>query len=141
MCCSQQAGHGSSLHSGKRGRLPVIGRIDIRLAHQLPGELAEEHIPHSPSSKLSGSVQFSRSLLSDSLQLHGLLHTRLPCPSPTPRACSNSCPFEHLLCSLYRGKFWYIMMNVYDICSMNAHLFIHPTHSYCSALGTHNLLY
>ena len=38
------------------------------------------------------SVQFSRSVLSDSLQLHGLQHARLPCPSPTPGACSNSCP-------------------------------------------------
>ena len=28
----------------------------------------------------------------DSLQPHGLQHSRLPCPSPTPRACSNSCP-------------------------------------------------
>ena len=38
------------------------------------------------------SVQFSHSVMSDSLQPHGLQHTRLPCPSPTPRACSNSCP-------------------------------------------------
>ena len=38
------------------------------------------------------SVQFSRSVMSDSLWPHGLQHTRLPCPSPTPRACSNSCP-------------------------------------------------
>ena len=30
--------------------------------------------------------------MSSSLQPHGLQHTRLPCPSPTPRACSNSCP-------------------------------------------------
>ena len=30
--------------------------------------------------------------MSDSLQPHGLQHTRLPCPSPTPRAYSNSCP-------------------------------------------------
>ena len=30
--------------------------------------------------------------MSNSLQLHGLQHTKLPCPSPTPRACSNSCP-------------------------------------------------
>ena len=30
--------------------------------------------------------------MSDSLPPHGLQHTRLPCPSPTPRACSNSCP-------------------------------------------------
>ena len=26
------------------------------------------------------------------LRLYRLLHTRLPCPSPTPKACSNSCP-------------------------------------------------
>ena len=38
------------------------------------------------------SVQLSHSVVSDSLQPHGLQHTRPPCPSPTPRACSNSCP-------------------------------------------------
>ena len=38
------------------------------------------------------SVQFSCSVVSDFLRRHGLQHTRLPCPSPTPRACSNSCP-------------------------------------------------
>ena len=37
-------------------------------------------------------VQFSLSVASDSLQPHGLQHTRLPCP--TPRACSNSCPLS-----------------------------------------------
>ena len=40
------------------------------------------------------SVQFSRSVMSDSLWPHGLHHARLPCPSPTPRACSNSCPLS-----------------------------------------------
>ena len=35
-------------------------------------------------------VQFSRSVVSDSLRPHELQHARLPCPSPTPRACSNS---------------------------------------------------
>ena len=34
----------------------------------------------------------SGSVMSDSLQPHELQHTRLPCLSPTPRACSNSCP-------------------------------------------------
>ena len=34
-------------------------------------------------------VQFSHSLMSDSLRPHGLQHTRLLCPSPTPGACSN----------------------------------------------------
>ena len=37
-------------------------------------------------------LQFSFWVVSDSLQLHGLQHTRLPSPTPTPRACSNSCP-------------------------------------------------
>ena len=38
------------------------------------------------------SVQFSRSVVSYSLRPHGRQHARLPCPSPTPGACSNSCP-------------------------------------------------
>ena len=37
------------------------------------------------------SVQFSCSAVSDSLRPQGLQHARLPCPSPFPRACSNSC--------------------------------------------------
>ena len=37
---------------------------------------------------------FSHSVVSDSLQSHGLQHARLPCPSPTPGACSNSCPLS-----------------------------------------------
>ena len=36
--------------------------------------------------------QFSRSVVSDSLWSHGPQHARLPCPSSTPRAYSNSCP-------------------------------------------------
>ena len=43
------------------------------------------------------SVQFSRSVMSDSLRPHGLQHARLPCPSPTPGAYSNSCP-SHRWC-------------------------------------------
>ena len=38
------------------------------------------------------SVQFSRWVVSDSLQPHGLQHIRPPCPLPPPRPCSNSCP-------------------------------------------------
>ena len=38
-------------------------------------------------------IQFSHSVVSDSLWPHGLQqHARLPCPSPTPGVCSNSCP-------------------------------------------------
>ena len=40
------------------------------------------------------SVRFSHSVVSGSLWPHGLQHARLPCPSPTPRAYSNSCPLS-----------------------------------------------
>ena len=40
------------------------------------------------------SVQFSLSVMSDSLQPHGLQHARAPCPSPTLRVYSNSCPLS-----------------------------------------------
>ena len=42
-------------------------------------------------------VQFSCSVMSDSLRPQGLQHARLPCPSPTLRAYSNSCP-SHRWC-------------------------------------------
>ena len=41
---------------------------------------------------LQVSVQFSHSVMSDSLWPHGLQNARLPCPSSTLRAYSNSCP-------------------------------------------------
>ena len=40
------------------------------------------------------SVQISHSVVSDSLQPHGLQHARLHCPSPTPGTYSNSCPLS-----------------------------------------------
>ena len=46
------------------------------------------------SSMGRNSVQFSCSVVSDSLQPHGLQHARPPCPSPTPRTYSNSCPLS-----------------------------------------------
>ena len=57
-----------------------------------PSVLSDSAPQHS--SAPSQSVQFSRSVVSDSLRPHGLQHTRLPCPSPTPGACSNSCPLS-----------------------------------------------
>ena len=47
-------------------------------------------LAHSPEYFLL----FSRSVLSDSLQPHRLQHTRLPCPSPSPEACLNSCSWN-----------------------------------------------
>ena len=43
---------------------------------------------------LFSSVQFSHSVVADSLRPHGLQHTRPPCPSPTPRVYPNSCPLS-----------------------------------------------
>ena len=56
--------------------------------------------PHNSNLRYSrinynpGSVQFGGSVMSDSLWPHGLQHNSLPCPSPTPKACSNSCPLS-----------------------------------------------
>ena len=43
------------------------------------------------------SVQFSRSVVSDSLRPHESQHARPPCPSPTPRVHSDSCPSSQLM--------------------------------------------
>ena len=64
--------------------MEVIGGGGPRTSHP-------DHQESVPSWRVS-SVQFSRSVMSDSLWPHGLQHTRPPSPSPTPRAYSNSCP-------------------------------------------------
>ena len=69
-----------------------------RLAHNL----GRFHVLYSKSLlvihfKYSGvysSVQFSRSVMSDSLWPHALQHARSPCPLPTPGVYSNSCPWS-----------------------------------------------
>ena len=50
---------------------------------------------YMPRSGIAGSsVQFSHSVVSDSLRPHGLHHARPPCSSPTPRVYPNSCPLS-----------------------------------------------
>ena len=44
--------------------------------------------------QLLSSVQFSRSVVSNSLRPHGLQHAKPPCPLTTPRVYSNSCPLS-----------------------------------------------
>ena len=44
--------------------------------------------------RLFSLVQFSHSVMSDSLRHHESQHTKPPCPSPTPGAYSNSCPLS-----------------------------------------------
>ena len=45
-------------------------------------------------SSISYSIQFSRSVISDSLRPHGLRHARPLCQSPAPGTCSNSCSWS-----------------------------------------------
>jgi len=54
----------------------------------------EQMQPQNTPLQHENSVQFSRSVMSNSLRPHGLQHTKLPCPSPTPRACSHSYPWN-----------------------------------------------
>ena len=59
------------------------------------GDSGRTKIPKSKDAQVPYvSVQFSHSVMSDSLWSHGLQHTRLPCPSPTPKTYSNSCPLS-----------------------------------------------
>ena len=74
---------GNQLHSKKNRRW-----LNSTCLYVIYGDIC--HI----ASRKSYSVQFSRSVMSNSLWPHGLQHTRLPCPSPTPGACSDSCPLS-----------------------------------------------
>ena len=49
-----------------------------------------------PGNSLRALESESHSVVSDSLWPHGLQNARLPCPSPTPGACSNSCPLNQI---------------------------------------------
>ena len=71
--CTHSLGETVSHHSGPSGFVPCTmgGRFILRVL---------------------GSVQFSHSVVSNYLRPHGLQQTRLPCPSPIPWACSDSCP-------------------------------------------------
>ena len=58
------------------------------------GALKTRSLTQKETWGMHSSVQFSHSVVFNSLWPHGLQHTRLPCPSPTPGACSNSCPLS-----------------------------------------------
>ena len=60
-----------------------------------PNQTAQRCLLNSEGEQIQCQItgfKFTRSVVSNSLQLHGLQHVRLPCPSPTLGACSNSCP-------------------------------------------------
>ena len=80
----QKSGMGSC--SLLQGIFPIQGS-DPGLPHcmQILYQLSHQGSPFS-------SIQFSHSVMSNSLRPHELQHARPPCSSPTPVACSNSCP-------------------------------------------------
>ena len=78
------------------GQQMILALVPAVCSHawesQLPpagylGELGSDHL-------LGKEVVVALQSLSLTLWPHGLQHTRLPCPSPSPRVCSNSCPFS-----------------------------------------------
>ena len=62
--------------------------------HRIPGAPPYYLTTSQSEESVHGSVHFSRSVLSDSLQPHGLQHARPPCPSTMPGVYSNSCPLS-----------------------------------------------
>ena len=82
MSCSENVLN-NNLNSSKRFKSMSVKDLLFFLL------LSEQSVAYFPT---WDSVQFSRSVVSNSLWHHGLQQARLPCPSPTPRACSNSCP-------------------------------------------------
>ena len=71
-------------HKRRKGFLRELSSVLIFNTQAIKGVLRKNIKNHS--------VQFSRSVLSDSLQPHESQHTRPPCPSPTPGVYSDSCP-------------------------------------------------
>ena len=78
----------SSLWVGGTGRLDSILfiRVLYSVQHFFPASLQW--------TSLLLFLLFSHSVMSDSLQPHGLQHSRPACPLPTPGACSDSCPLS-----------------------------------------------
>ena len=84
--CERYGGDGRDI-LGWRRSLCKVAVIILRSGGRL--QLQSETMGWEGSGKRS--VQFSCSVMSDSLWSHGLQQARLPCPSPTHGACSNSC--------------------------------------------------
>ena len=83
----------------KGGVICISEVIDISPSNLSPGNIIAENIEENLDNKLSvqadtmeDSVQFSRSVVSDSSRPHELHHARPPCPSPTPGVHSDSHP-------------------------------------------------
>ena len=77
----------SSGSSQPRDRTRVSRIVDRRFTSEPPGKSFKGSVQF-----FKVSVQFSRSVVSDSLWPHESQHARPPCPSPIPGVHSNSCP-------------------------------------------------
>ena len=84
--CFKIRSHSSNLNSKILNIFPLNEMLTIIATSQNVFEVSEQ------CHYLRKRHQFSRSVVSNSLWLHALQHARLLCPSPTPGACSNSCP-------------------------------------------------
>ena len=67
----------------------MLGWMNYKLDPRLLGVIST-----TSDMQIFSSVQFSRSVVSNSLRPHGLQHARPPCSSPTPGVYSNSCPLS-----------------------------------------------
>ena len=88
---------GSSVHGDSPGKNTGVGSHALLhgifpIQESNPGLLHCEQILYCLSPPELPSVQFNRSVVSDSLRPHESQHTRPPCPSPTPGVHPNSCP-------------------------------------------------
>ena len=72
------------------------------------------------------SVQFSRSVVSNSLWPHGLQHARPPCPSPTPRVYSNSCPLSWSSLSITNSQSLLKLMSTESVMPTNHLILCRP---------------
>ena len=72
---------------------------------------------------LCSSVQFSCSVVSDSLWPHGLQHARPPSPSLTPKACSNSCPSSRWCHPIISSS-----VVPFSSCLQSVSIFLHLSH-------------
>ena len=84
LVCSQVCQGGNKLHVC----------LGVRNIHSIIEGMPESRAFNLISCVKYCTVQFSRSVVTDSLRPHGLQHSRPPCQSPTPRVYSNSCPLS-----------------------------------------------
>ena len=93
----------SSVHDISQARIlewlpfPSPGNLPDPGVEPAPPALAGGFFIAEPPGKPNGifsSVHFCHSVISDSLQPHGLQHSKLPCPSLFPGVSSNSCPLS-----------------------------------------------